>query len=761
MRRTREDCLAGTEAERGDIKDAPQRARLIAVGVAVAILAAILVSAASVVGILEADRAAPDLRPHADREGDGIPPTLRGTGSEEDTLSPAAAPNPGPATSKAAVVDSESGLRFLGRVVNSIRRPVTDAVVTVRLPGQPPRVVRTDGTGAYRADLAWASQLPTVAVVSATSSAGSAMAQTAVLAKRGHVRMRPLVLRRAIGLQVKVKDHEEAVPDATVWMASHPPNDFFAVLSHGDTTRRGWAQQATSDLAGLASFDSVPSGDIRLLALASGPRYGRVDVRLDSSPAHPILIQLRQAREVRVSVSQGSDDRPMAGVHLELWQKRGSSGAVTGLDWPLPPQPTDEFGITTIPMVPADQALLLVARGRDWRHPAPGRFVSVDPGQREVRIRVPEGRTMSWPLVAGNCPIPHEGTPLILSQSQRQARLFPALCPPVGPPRIEGSCLLVDGIRQPVGWWVAQTPDGRRARLDLRPDGSTPPAAFQAACSILVRVRNEDRETLAGIGVRAATVKGRLLSTTVRTDESGCALLSGLFEEVPVVVAAIPNADYIEAHRGFVKNGFGKTVVDLSEGDRTVDIVLPQPRDAVVRFTTNGKAGFPTEDFVFGVLVHPDATRPVEPRGATYDAERGEVHFRIYPPRASQVFKIYVSTPKSSPLLEPLEDRGADRPLEASIAITRTHDLVLEWDPSFETRPPYLERLVDGEWVWCLTGAPTQTESEEGHQVTPVPVGTYRLHSGVADRATEAVVVSSSAQVRLLRLRSSSPDAQR
>ena len=590
-------------------------------------------------------------------------------------------------------------------------------------------------------------------VLSVAGDRGAAMLQAIALPEQRSLHAGTLVLRAAGSLRVRVVDDGKPVSEARIWLNSVPSNHFFAATHPSDRLWRGWAQSMTTGAMGEATFLLVPVGQVRLLATSSRPAYGVAECLHEGASDAAVTINMRDARDIHVRVVEDGTGQSLPGVRIQLQRARHPSLPPIALDWPVRFSRTDAEGVSRIVGVPDDEPLLVAAYGADWRWPQSGHYARLEPGERDLTVRVPPGRDVKWLIHEDSVSGSVEGTQVTVTGSYRHLRYRRELSAPLGVGRIEGALLIVPDVRQRLGWWVATRSDGMQATLDLRPDGSTPPISFRAPRRVTVHVKDEHGALLGGIGVRAVDVRGRLLSDVVRTSTSGTAIIDGLLVDTEVVVSAIPNAPLIESDRAFVRNGVGVATVDVSRADAEVDIVVPARRTATVRVSVNGVAGFPAEGFLFGVLVHPDTKEPHEPQDATYDPEAGEIHFTMYPAFGRQILQAYLCTPRRAPMLEELKERGPGAALEASFDLEDCYDLTLSWDPAVEVpTPPYVEQLVDGTWEWFRTGVIMPSEVRAGLRVVPAPPGSYRLRSAVAERVTRPVVVGRNAGVATLRL---------
>src|SRR5207245_9884698 len=112
---------------------------------------------------------------------------------------------------------------------------------------------------------------------------------------------------------------------------------------------------------GVARFEGVPDGYVRLCAVADGPRRGETVVRIPRRDDAPAPLRLEEARDVAVEVLEAETGRPLEGVRIFPYRETGWAA-----DEPFPVAPTDAKGRTTVRAVPAGTVIGLNAAGNGW-----------------------------------------------------------------------------------------------------------------------------------------------------------------------------------------------------------------------------------------------------------------------------------------------------------------------------------------------------------------------------------------------------------
>lgn len=365
----------------------------------------------------------------------------------------------------AADADAEPAAAFavIGRVLGSGRRPAAGADVELFLDGRRIAAASTAADGAFR--------LPVRARIDDPS---------ATLVVRAHDEAGRDAVARVFGERPRTEDLDagtlvlgegEAI-DVLV-TASNRPVAGARVDLLGSGRLEGLLASATADADGRASFPGLPPRLFRVVAWADGFAATSVPVGLPRATRGPVRVELEPARTVTVEVVSAPDERPVAGVRvrvvlLEIGPKRRSGHAHhPTLDIP----PTDETGRTQIDGLGRDPALHLGVEargfavlgkypGRGWL-PCPSKYVPIPPGDDLVRVVLPAGRRVAWPLVAGDVPVPPDGTPIGVRPTPG-SRFHPA---GADHGRIEGGRLVVEGFDDRAVDAIATAPDGSLARI--------------------------------------------------------------------------------------------------------------------------------------------------------------------------------------------------------------------------------------------------------------------------------------------------------
>jgi len=342
----------------------------------------------------------------------------------------------------------------------------------------------------------------------------------------------------------------------------------------GGFIRQGFVTSAVTNAEGRAHFAHLPSESLEVIAKAEG--YARTVgfaglPRLDPEPLRLVLVR---PRTVEVVVVDSPDERPVPGVEMALLDHYGiARGSFdVGFEPPFEVPPTDANGRTRIEGLGRAPTLHLgiLARGHasirrlhategfrtTWTH-----LVPIPPDEDIVRIVLPAGRRVRWPVQAGEVPVPADGTPLALRRD-----IGWGVPPGVEKGVVEAGYVVVEGLLPaPPVRVFAVTPDGLLAFLRVEAGATEgPPVSFVHGRTLEIVARLSDGNPAAK---RSMTVLDARHSWTtwVRADEDGVARLDGLpAEEIEI---RVPGASE------------GAVAADLRAGDARVEVEFPGSPD--------------------------------------------------------------------------------------------------------------------------------------------------------------------------------------
>lgn len=499
---------------------------------------------------------------------------------------------------------------ILGKAVDDRRRPIAGAVATLRAESVTGTSTPTGTDGRFRIGvvLAPGSRWLWGAVV-VVDGAHRAAVET-FSGRPGTIDVGRVELGTAPPLTIEVTDGGRPAGKAavTVW-----------AVADGDEVVVG---EGTTGEEGRVTVSDLPEGMLHVLAVGPTGRRARARVPERERGTRPVEIALAPAGVLRVRVVEAEDGRtPIEGatVFVDAVREDGYSRCVMAYRPTLVVAPTDASGRTTIAGLCLGEELDVEAtapghaRGRAFGDEKPS-----DPAspEEETRIDLERLRSVAWPLVAGERPVPASGTAVRLRRCPPTA--FAAGIPSTA--RVDGDRLILDGVERGDVHALATAPDGSVAELHATRDAAEgPPTSFRAPRRIEVTVTDEAGAALSGIRAVAWNNGGEAWSPIVETDEKGIAVLAGL------------PARELRAAVGVTRRGYGPCVtrdVDLREQDARVSITLGAPREVVVHLRTEGEPGLPShvraevgEARELDYDENPDTAtlhltvRPLDPRG--------------------------------------------------------------------------------------------------------------------------------------------------
>jgi hypothetical protein len=445
-----------------------------------------------------------------------------------------------------------------------------------------------------------------------------------------------IVLEPGSRLVVRVRDANGGAASARVFACVQPrgvPPSFFGPR---DVPWSGWPFEATTDARGVAVFDPIARGDLRLLATAPGPLRGEARGRVGGDRAEASVV-LERGRDVEVTVLSEGDETPLAGLAVAVYTAVGGDDPQRAypadpLDDPVPSKVTDAHGRTVLPNLPLHRLLFLHALAARWAWPEAGDSKCPLPaGVQELTIRVPRPTRTEWPIDLGERDPPPDGWVVALAPAPEDLGFgwrSGVLDFPASDGRIDGGNLVIEGRFRSRTRGTARLPDGRMGRITPPSPGNfARPVRFVRPRALDVVVREEGGRRAAGVGVAVRDSMGR---TTRRTGDDGVARFSDLLSD-SVDVSLTANADLIDRENRWGVFHAVAAHVDLRGGTGRIELSVPDARTASLFVTVDGRPGFPP-GFSLRVMELPEALDGVEPADARYDAMRGEVRFTVRPP---------------------------------------------------------------------------------------------------------------------------------
>lgn len=491
---------------------------------------------------------------------------------------------------------AECALTVRGRVFDETRRPVAGASVDVRLDPALARTATSAADGTFRVVFAPEARADAtharVWAVAADSRAAARVVELPIVSeKQTRVRGAPpadpndvdigtLTLVPAARARVSITAGGVAAKGALVDVACGAEVELVA--------------QLTADANGLVELPLLPAGVVRLDA-EYDHHFGATEFW---SPAgSDVRLELVPERTLELLVVDEESGAPLASARVTVERM---------VD--LPPDPGSEVVFAryerTSPRALATLSASADAEGRvALRLPARGPVrlgVRAD-GHRSAQIgqtwierlesphRLPlhalVTRSVRWPIVAGEVPVPPDGTQLALRFTYGPAE-FTDDRPPLRVAYVSESHVVVEGVSGGVDSLIAETPGGEIARLEAKQKDTElgPPVAFVRARTLDVRVLDAAGAPVAGAAVRALGDAASRLAHWTRTDGEGRATIRGLCAQPVEVRACAPGEE---------GNGSASAAADLTHGDARVDVVLAAPATVRVQCRIDGVARLP------------------------------------------------------------------------------------------------------------------------------------------------------------------------
>jgi hypothetical protein len=392
---------------------------------------------------------------------------------------------------------------------------------------------------------------------------------------------------------------------------SGPPATLVATTLEG--AGLGGFSRGECDAEGRCRIEGLRAGTYRVTALAPGCGRAVGVTAVPREEAGTLILTLGAERVVEVRVLEDGSDAPIAGARVgvsETFRLAAGMGTSGTVDVDVPP--TDADGRTTIRGLGASDLVSLNARAEGFSVlPVGDRRIVAKPGEDRVEIRLTRLRRIEFPVVAGERPVPPDGTALRLVPEP--GRMTPSV-PKSG--TIEGGRIVVEGFESGSVGCLALTPDGSIARLFAKEGESVgSETSFRASRTLEVVLRYPDGTPAEGVRVSLRNQGNNPLAGPTATDSAGEARFEELYGGLMSVFAGDGNSPY---------GGLSVGTADLEKGPTRVEATVERRRRFLLTVRAAGETRLP-EGFAVGAGL---AVAEIEAE----DAERGTVLFAWRPP---------------------------------------------------------------------------------------------------------------------------------
>jgi len=478
-----------------------------------------------------------------------------------------------------AITDASNGVPVHGRVLGVDRRPVASASLILGFSLGEPREIESGADGSFSTFFPRPAEQADLFSVIARHALGVG-SHRAYLRDGGlELDLGDIVLEPAHPLRVRVMQDGAAAGAAEVTLETV---DRFVRLF---TT--------VTDVFGEAYFETAPEGNLIVHARkADASGIARAFLPGDEV----ITVKLAPERDYEIHVLDAEEETPIAGAVVtcdhQVWIPAGEGGMFlmmqsSGDFVMVRPDParttrTDEEGIAWIRGVGARDSVGLTVTAEGYPEPSEPVRLGDEPVV-QVRMSRPAGRTVRWPVIAGEMPPPRHGTEL-------KIRFVPGVVDPrevhvvPGPASIDRGAVVLEGVNG-VAHFLAAAPDGAIAKLFCAANASEgDPVTFRRPRSIKVTVRDAADRLVEGARVTARNQGNNELQPPVPTNRDGLAVISGLYGGLASVWVLGP---------GDVGRGRECGTVDLEQGDGRLEARLPSDVRIRLRLRLDGVPGLP------------------------------------------------------------------------------------------------------------------------------------------------------------------------
>ncbi len=672
----------------------------------------------------------------ADARVDSSSPVAR----EATAESPALAAGELPANSSEAL--NATG-RWIGRAVDERRMPVESAALELRVAGEPSWSGATSSDGGFVIPL----RTPREAL------AGKRVALF-VRSPDGAVAMRncPLPGREPPrGYAAPTADDGPPTVDLGVLVLQASCSLTVNVMQSGVPARGARVEalgsgvspivlaRATADSNGAAKFDSLPPGLLRVSAtLEELAGISSAFLPHDES----LSLELAPTQSYDVEVVDALSGAPVPGAWILISEALAVAASfdtdpmsrqeyTTLVALEREPLVTDENGRARVERLPSNGRFQIAVEADGYRSrpdPYDRRNGAVSLSSKEsitrVALRQLGGRTVRWPIAAGEVPAPPEGASIALRWAPGAGFGREGLALPPG--RIQDGKLVVDALETD-GGLLATAPDGALAQAWIDPKSADGEAiAFRRPRTVEVTVRDAGGAAVPGVAVIARNQGNNPLCDYVRTDGEGRAELTGLYGELADVFVQPPNARL---------SAFRAGSVNLEHGDARLEVSLPSTFLARVRVLIGGAPQLPSR-----LRCAPLALEELP--------ERGELRFELAAPSQGELASVVIAAVGYSPASVKIATPADGSEALAEVELTPAGELWIELrrDPAQQVEV-LVERFDEKSGAWgpdrelgMFNGLRSPNGPGGGFRVAGLRAGRWRAldkRTGVASNDAE------------------------
>lgn len=725
-----------------------------------AVIAALLVIAGALWRLRSIERGDPAAADRADRAAEEHAATLAVDARAESSNPVARAATADSPASEAGELPANAGEalgltgRWIGRAVDERRMPVENAALELRIAGAPSWSGATSSDGSFEIPL----RTPRETLVGkrvtllVRSPDGAVAARTCPLPGLGPLRgytpppandgpptvdLGVLVLQASCSLTVNVTQGGVPARGARVEVLGSGASPI--VLARG-----------TADSNGVARLDSLPPGLLRIsAALEEFAGVSSAFLPHDES----LSIELVPTQSFDVEVVDALNDAPVSGARILVSESLAVAASfdidpmsrqefMTVVALERDPLVTDENGRARVERLPSNGRFQIAVEADGYRSrpdPYDRRNGAVTLSSKEpvarVALRRLGGRTVRWPIVAGEVPAPPEGAPIVLRWAPGADFGRDGLELPPG--RIQDGMLVIDGLESD-GGLLAQAPDGALAQAWIDPESDVGEAlAFRRPRTVEVTVRDAGGAAVPGAAVIARNQGNNPLCDYVRTDGEGRAKLTGLYGGLADVFVQPPSARQSAVRAGSV---------NLEQGDARLEVSLPSTFLASVRVLIDGAPQLPSR-----LRCAPPALEELP--------ERGELRFELVAPPQGELASVVISAVGYSTASVKIAPPADGSEALAEVELTPAGELWIELrrDPAQQVEV-LVERLDEKSGAWgqdrelgMFNGLRSPNGPGGSFRVAGLRAGRWRAldkRTGVA--SNEAELLAGVAQARVV-----------
>jgi hypothetical protein len=649
-------------------------------------------------------------------------------------------------------------VRVTGRVVDEHRRPVAGAKVTVPSWRPPDVTTTTDVEGRF----AFADRSGGLFAGGTGERIAGAWGFVRVVSEAGGAAVVPF------------NGDPPEVRIGTIELAAVPPIRVRVVAASGpaaDAAVIAWAAisgmavvrvaEATTNASGDTALAGVPGdaleGDLlTILVVGHDGRRGHMKLPIESARSSVVIVSLGAERTFAVRVLD-PDGKPVKGARVERSRGLGENGedVAAALISTFPSiEPTDADGRTSIrSCYDGDRLVAAVTAdgfAADEIEEVVGdtEFHDSPVYEAQVRLDRPTSRTITFPLILGELPIPPSGT--VVEVKPWPGQIEPCL---FARGRVDGSSLIAEDARESGNTMylspgsnggpqadldvacVAVALDGTLAELHVDRGASVgKPASFVRARRLVVTVTDETGHGVSGVPVVATDAERSRSQSRDHTIELSTPARRISDLQGRVEFSGLP------ARACDVEVGASVEHADLSTGDQSIEVHVGVERELEVHVLVDGKPGLPSG-------LSWDVPGALKGAQADEDPEHGILRVRARPRDPSVQGRIALSARRTKSAQADFEWPPLGTTAVVPLRLSYEANLVVS--VSAAPRAPYTLRL---EWrnelgSWGSGGVDDSAGDSAGsHTFHDLEDGTYRVVDRLTRIASEPVEVKSRAE---------------